>query len=66
MADKAGIDEMEKSPIGTTQHLGGEKVARQGDVALAVIGDERVSLSEEDVSLPVPPTSEPCGLVSDA
>jgi len=52
MSDKTGVDYVEESHR-EMPRFGNEKdalAAQHGDAALAIIGGERVSLSDEDVS----------------
>lgn len=49
MAHKAGIEQHEDTPRGMSDPEKAEIAAKHGDRALAIIGDERISLTEEDV-----------------
>jgi hypothetical protein len=51
MASKAIVDKVEEAPDTSSAHAATkiDDAAQHGDRALALMGDERVSLTEEDV-----------------
>lgn len=56
--DKSVVDNVEESRRSTSySHIKDAAAAKHGDTALKIIGDERVSLTDEDVWTP-PTTSK--------
>jgi hypothetical protein len=51
MAEKIGFDDIEKAEHHDVTH---DHHARHGDRALSLIGDERVTLTDEEVSIRAP------------